>query len=395
MIWYTIKTTDCMQAILNCIGVGKAQYWTSSEIDFLRADEIISKLTHKYKLNTESTFRQGQLRKGHPVWSMVLNFDVKNPDKLKFWLFCTGYRATVRASKKKKNQFDTLNVELKKSENLNSIITSDPNQLIRFKDYVLGQYVFYEGLRHEFAYQHLIPEKYGIKCFQTEEFDKDFVVHSIDKNLPDYIIRRQLSLKDIEKYEVIKQKFGFLYLDEKKRPNSFKREWAIDELQRVFGVKVNDDLPYQDVMKQLFKYYRRMQSRYVDVFKYKSNKKFHFTWYLQQNYVDSILLESKKHIKNFVQNPQNFDAMLDRLFAKTSFHGVRHQIGRLNAVILFLLKRAQPRNYYRVKQQRNLPYVRFSAKKFTSFDMFKVTCVEEQERIKRSLIKKQYKYKSK
>ena len=136
-----------------------------------------------------------------------------------------------------------------------------------------------------------------------------------------------------------------------------------------------------------------MQSRYIDVFKYKSKKNVHFTWYLQQNYVDSIWLESKKNIKNFAHKPQNLDATLDRLFAKANFHAVRHQIGRLNAAILFLLKRKQPRNYDRVKQQRNLSYVRFSSKKFTGLDMFKTTCVEEQERIKRILIKKTYKSK--
>lgn len=383
-----------MQAILNCIAVGKAQFWTSSEIDFLRADEIISKLTHKYELNTDSTFRQGKLRRGHPVWSMVLHFDVKHPNKLQFWLFCTGYRATARVSKKSKNQFDIWNVELKKSENLKSVLTQDLNQLIMFKDYVLGQYIVYDGLKHKFAYQHLIPEKYGINDLQhAEEFDKDFVVHSLNNDLPDYLIRKQVSIKDLEKYEIIKHKFGFLYLEQVSRSDSFKKERALEELHRNFGVKLNQEVSYQEVMKELFRYYRRMQSRYIDVFKYKSKKNVHFTWYLQQNYVDSIWLESKKNIKNFAHKPQNLDATLDRLFAKANFHAVRHQIGRLNAAILFLLKRKQPRNYDRVKQQRNLSYVRFSSKKFTGLDMFKTTCVEEQERIKRILIKKTYKSK--
>lgn len=379
MIIYTIKTTDCMQAILNCIAVGKAQFWMSSTISTDKVNTVIPKLISKYELDKDSSSRQNDLRLGRPVWTLIVNYNPSDIGYLTFWLFTTGYRSMNRSNKSHKEDIDLLNTRLKREENLKNVITQNPNELITFKEYVLGQYVVYTDMKNTLSKEYLHPSRFGVPLVQSQfnaQFSpKSLSIESIDGSGQTLNFGSAVAPSEEDKYQSIKRNFGFLYYKELDKNKKFNYDQAVAELHKSYGVKVEPDTPYNDVMKLLFKHYNRTNNRYLHIFKRKSKKSVRFTWYLSQDYLDRLALELRRKVIDLPKRPDDFEHSFRRLYSRGNFHGVRHQIGMINAKVRNELKRIYPIIYNKLEFPEKLHYVRFAPKPYNKFIEFHNDCI--------------------
>lgn len=380
MIIYTIKTSDCMQAILNSIAVNKSRYWMTSTIPTDKVNLVIPRLIEKYSLDLEPNERRYRLRDGKPVWTLIVNYNANEIGYLTFWLFCTGYRVTPRSSKSHNIDVNLLNNRLKHDENLMNVITQNPNELIKFKEYVFGQYIIYEDMKDEISKEYLTPSRFGVPIVQSQlnaqnKSNTALSIKPIDGSNGTLALGNAVSKSDENKYEAIKNNFGFLYLKELDKNKDYNYDQAVAELRKSYGVKVEPHTSYNDVMQLLFKHYNRTNNRYLHIFKRKSKKSIRFTWYFSQEYLDRFALELRRKIINIPKNPEAFENSLKRFFSRGNFHGVRHQIGLINAKVRSDIKKNYPNIYSRLTFPTKLHYVRFSPKPYNKFKDFHNDCI--------------------
>lgn len=368
MIIYTIKTTDCLQAILNCISVAKAKFWMSSTIAAFKVSAVLQKMIEKYDLHQTDQARRTKLRKGLPVWSLVLHYEQAKKD-VNFWLFCTGFRQNQRSKKDCTDQIEALNEQLKKTEHLKCVITENPDELIRFKDYVLGQYVVYDGMQAGISKQYFSPHKFGL-------IDQNVVMNQATTNLSFQ------SIDDVDhqrgKLDSIQQNFGFLFYAAQQRPQYFglKKTDVIAQLRKIYGVTVDETAHYNVLMKKLFKYHHRISQRYLKTVQNNTTQKVIFTWYFDQDYLNQFSHEIRAKFRDIPTHRYLFEDSMKRLYAKANFHGVRHQIGEINARIRKLVKSNHPDFYNKIDWPKNLHYVRFSPKKYENLEQFHAACLQ-------------------
>lgn len=380
MIAYTIKTSDCLQAILNSVTVGNCRYWMSSTIPIDKVNIVIPKLISKYSLDLSNDQRYQLSRQGKPIWTLIVNYNPSEVGYLTFWLFTTGYKVTDRSSKSQNEEVDGLNTRLKREENLMNVITQNPNELIKFKEYVLGQYIIYDDMKSDVSKEYLTPSRFGVPLLQghfnaRNKSSESLSIKSIDGSNDMLSLGSAVSKTDQEKYESIKKNFGFLYLKELDQNKSYNYDQAIAELNKSYGVKVAADTPYNDVMKLLFKHYNRTNNRYLHIFKRKSKKSVHFTWYFSQEYLDRLALELRRKTIDIPKNPEAFEHSFKRLFSRGNYHGVRHQIGMISAKLRTNLKHNYPNIYNKLSFPTKLHYVRFSANPYNNFKEFHNDCI--------------------
>ena len=368
MIIYTIKTTDCLQAILNCVSVAKAQFWMSSTIPALKVSAVLQKMIEKYDLHQTDQARRTKLRKGQPVWSLVLHYEVAEKE-VRFWLFCTGFRQNQRGKKDCTDQIEALNEQLKKTEHLKCVMTQNLDELIRFKDYVLGQYVVYDGMQASISKQYFSPDKFGL-------IDQNVVMNQATTNLS------FRSIDDVDsqrgKLDSIQRNFGFLFYAAQQRTQYFglKKIDVIAQLRKIYGITVDETASYNMLMQQLFKYHRRMSQRYLEIVKNHATQKVVFTWYFDQHYLNQFSHELRAKLKDIPTRRYLFEDSMKRLYAKANFHGVRHQIGEMNSRVRRLVKNNYPDFYNKIDWPKNLHYVRFSPKKYENLEQFHAACLQ-------------------
>lgn len=380
MITYTIKTSHCMQAILDCVAKGRNRFWMTSTIPTDKVNHVLPKLIAKYNLQQENQTRKNDLRLGRPIWSLIVNYDPSEVGYITFWLFCTGYRITANTSKAHNEDIDLLNTRLKREENLMNVITQNPNELIKFKEYVLGQYVIYDDMKDSLSKEYLTPSRFGVPLVQSKfnaqgKSDAALSIQSIDGSNDSISLGSAVAKSDEQKYEAIKKNFGFLYLKDMDKDKSYNYGQAIAELRKSYGVKVEPNTPYNEVMRLLFKHYNRTNNRYLHIFKRKSKKSVRFTWYFTQEYLDRLALEMRRKLIDIPKNPDGFEQSFKRLYSRGNFHGVRHQIGLINAKVRSDLKRNYPNIYSKLSFPAKLHYVRFSPNPYTKFKEFHNDCI--------------------
>lgn len=368
MIIYTIKTTDCLQAILNCVSIAKAQFWMSSIIEESKLTSVLSKMIEKYDLHQTDQARRTKLRKGQPVWSLVLHYEVAEKG-VRFWLFCTGFRNNQRSKKDCTDQIKALNEQLKKTEHLKCVMTENLDELIRFKNYVLGQYMVYDGLQAGINKQYFSPYKFGL-------IDQNVAMNQATINLS------FRSIDDVDpqrgKLDSIQRNFGFLFYEAQQRPQylGLKKTDVIAQLRKIYGVTVDETASYNMLMQQLFKYHRRISQRYLDSVQSNVEKKVTLTWYFDQYYLNQFSHELRAKLKDIPTRRYLFEDSMKRLYAKANFHGVRHQIGEINSRVRRLVQNNYPDFYDKIEWPKNLHYVRFSPKKYENLEQFHADCMQ-------------------
>ncbi|NWK51900.1 hypothetical protein HYG89_04880 [Acinetobacter sp. SwsAc5] len=369
-----------MQAILNCVSVGNCRYWMTSTIPTEKVNSVIPKLISKYSLDLNQDQRYQLSRQGKPIWTLIVNYNPSEVGYLTFWLFTTGFKSTDRSSKKLNEDVGLLNTRLKREENLMNVITQNPNELIKFKEYVLGQYVIYDDMKDSLSKEYLTPSRFGVPLVQSKfnaqgKSDAALSIRSIDGSNDSISLGSAVAKSDEQKYESIKKNFGFLYLKDMDKDKSYNYDQAIAELHKSYGVKVEPNTPYNEVMRLLFKHYNRTNNRYLHIFKRKSKKSVRFTWYFTQEYLDRLALEMRRKLIDIPKNPDGFEQSFKRLYSRGNFHGVRHQIGLINAKVRSDLKRNYPNIYSKLSFPTKLHYVRFSPNPYTKFKEFHNDCI--------------------
>ena len=393
MINYTIKTTDCLQAIVNCMTKNKCRYWMTSTLPSAKLGAVIAKLNEKYNLQMSSTERQSALRIGQPVWSLVVHYNPNEVGYFQFWLFTTGHRPPMRKKIYDADAIDSANRKLVREQNLMNVITQNPNELIRFKEYVLGQYVVYEGLKTGINKQYISPSKFGVpieqNSFNGQESELSFKsMYNTDDKV---VITAKVNPDDEERFNNINRNFGFLYYRnlQKGQHVGMTQPQILAELRKTYGVTPDANTPYNDLIRQLFKLYHRTNNRYLSIFQNKSEKTIKFTWYLHQDYLDRLDLEMRAKIRDIPTRQHLFEDSMKRIFAKGNFHGVRHQIGSINGQVRKAVKFRYPNIYDKIQWPTTLHYVRFSPTPYKNLHHYAEECSKASIIIKELLFRKE------
>ena len=180
------------------------------------------------------------------------------------------------------------------------------------------------------------------------------------------------------KLDSIQRNFGFLFYVAQQRSQylGLKKTDVIAQLRKIYGITVDETASYNVLMQQLFKYHRRISQRYLDTVQSNVEKKVTLTWYFDQHYLNQFSHELRAKFRDIPTRRYLFEDSMTRLYAKANFHGVRHQIGEINARIRKLVKSNHPDFYNKIDWPKNLHYVRFSPKKYENLEQFHAACLQ-------------------
>ena len=375
MIYYTTTKTDCLLSLMQCISNGSAKFWFSDSVSFSKFHTVIPKLILEYGLNLDESLRKRKSDNGEPVWSLVINYDPARNDVFQFWLFTTGYR-DARRSKLTIKEILAKNSSMVQKQKLNSVLTVKKEKLLRYGDYVLGQYVEFSDLKPEFSKVYYHPEQFGV-VFNT----KTSRTKAIDSNKnSNYRIFKPLDPMELKRFASIRQNFGFAFLENEH--TRWNKASVSAFLQQRFGVKFNNEVRYNDRLKELTRVLRGIRKKHLEFFQRYSEKKIRFTWYLSQGFMQSAERELNKKIDLIsTEKAGRLKEATYRLSAHGNFHGTRHQIGNLQAKTRSKLNSRDP-NHKKLNQMyfpQNLHYVRFTAKKAQNMKEFELACRNAQK----------------
>lgn len=345
MIFYSIKTTDCLQAIINCVSVSNARYWMTSKFKIEEANRIIPKLIAAYSLDLTEQQRKTIRRRGEPTWTLVLNYDPADKEKvgrwIDFWLFTTGFSPNPRKKVNNLEEIARLNRELVKKQKMHPIYTQNPSELITFRGYTLGQYAVHVNSKGEEKKDYWNPEELGLLDFEI--IKKKIVLPPCDKALLE-----KLSLGEI--HSQLKNKYGI-------------------NMHTRYHNKNNG------ILKRLYKENQSLINRYNHYAKMKGDIDIRHTWYLSEESKNSITCELKKYFKQIVQHPERIEGAFQRLFQRGHYHGVRHQVGNYLAYWKRTIKEQYPNIFKNLDFPETLNYVRFSEKIYDNFKQFHNACI--------------------
>lgn len=355
---------------MQCISNGSAKFWFSDVVPFSKFQNVIPKLILEYGLDLSEGERKKKSDYGEPVWSMVVHYDSAKNDVFQFWLLTTGYRE-ARRSKLTRGEILARNSSMVQKQKLNSILTVKKEKLLRYGDYVLGQYVEFSDLKPQFSKMYYHPEQFGV-VFNTQTIRTKTI--DSNKNL-NYRIFKPLDDWELRRFVSINKNFGFAFLEnEHTRWNQTSVSQFL--LQR-FGIRFEDTVSYNDRLKELTRVLRGVRKKHLEYFQRYSQKKVRFTWYLSQDFMRSATRELNKKID--LVSTVHADRLKEatfRLSSKGNFHGTRHQIGTLQAMMRSVLNARYPeqKKLNQMYFPKNLHYVRFTAKKAWSMKEFEVAC---------------------
>jgi hypothetical protein len=377
MITYSIKKTDCLSALMNAVTTGRCRYWMSGKIPISQVNSIIPKLISKYGLASNDNDRVYQRRSGLPVWTLVIHYNPSFIGEIEFWLMTTGYRQAARSKSIELEDIQSLNQKLMAQENLKPIVTKNPLEFLTFGEYVLGLYISYDDLKDSIDNDYLFPYNYGIPLDPNHAKHPDYLSFRSMNGLKTSLdLGSKLSPNEEKKYIAIKENFGFLYLKDSDSLD-LNRAKAVSILKKKYGVTVEDETPYNDIVKLLSKHLNRTNNQYVHIFKRKSNKKIRFTWYLNNDFLQKMGTDIEGKIKLIPTRPQQFEDSMRRLYARGNFHGVRYQIGKISGRVKKIVKENYPIIYNKLSFPQMLHYVRFSPTPYKNFKEFQQACINE------------------
>jgi hypothetical protein len=355
---------------MQCISNGSAKFWFSDTVPFSKFQNLIPKLILEYGLDLTESVRKKKSDYGEPVWSLVINYDPAKNEVFQFWLFTTGYRE-ARRSKLTLKEILAKNSSMVQKQKLNSILTTKKEKLLRYGDYVLGQYIEFSDLKPQFSRVYYHPERFGVifnlhaKRVKTIDSNQNLV----------YRVFKPFDASDVRRFASIQRIFGFAFLEnEHTRWNQASVSAFL--LQR-FGVKFTDEVGYNERLKELTRVLRGVRKKHLEFFQRYSQKKIRFTWYLSREFMQSATRELNKKIDLIsTEQADRLKEATFRLSSKGNFHGTRHQIGTLQAMVRSVLNARNPeqKKLNQMYFPKNLHYVRFTAKKAWNMKEFELAC---------------------
>ena len=355
---------------MQCISNGSAKFWFSDSVSFSKFHTVIPKLILEYGLDLDESIRKKRSDHGDPVWSLVINYDSAKNDVFQFWLFTTGYRE-ARRSKLTLKEILAKNSSMVQKQKLNSILTVKKEKLLRYGDYVLGQYLEFSELKPQFSKIYYHPEQFGV-VFNT----KAIRTKTIDSNKnSNYRIFKPFDDFELKRFASINKNFGFAFLENEH--TRWNQASVSAFLRNRFGIKFDDEVSYNDRLKELSRALRGVRKKHLEFFQRYSQKKVRFTWYLSKDFVESAERELSKKIDLIsTGKADRLKEATFRLSAHGNFHGTRHQIGTLQAKIRSKLNSRDPdqKKLNQMYFPQNLHYVRFTAKKAQNMKEFELAC---------------------
>ena len=372
MIYYTTTKTDCLLSIMQCVSNGKAKFWFSDVVPFSKFQNLIPKLILEYGLDIGEQARKKKSDYGEPVWSLVINYDPAKSEVFQFWLFSTGYRE-ARRSKLTLQEILAQNSSMLRKQKLNSILTTRKEKLLRYGDYVLGQYIDFMDLKPQFSRIYYHPERFGV-IFNVHAKQ----MKTIDSNRKHvYRLFKPFNAFEEKRFESIQRIFGFAFLENE---HTHWNQASVSEfLLRRFGIQFDPEVSYNERLKALTAALRGVRKKHLEFFQRHSQKKIRFTWYLSQEFLDGSKREFEKRLNKIQTTPESIEKFAEasaRLMAHGNFHGTRFQIGSIQARVRKLLNQIQPDHKKLNKKYftNHLHYVRFTKKKAMSIKEFEMAC---------------------
>lgn len=355
---------------MQCVSNGSAKFWFSDSVSFSKFHTVVPKLILEYGLDLDESVRKKKSDYGEPVWSLVINYDPAKNDVFQFWLFTTGYRE-ARRSKLMLKEILAKNSSMVQKQKLNSILTVKKEKLLRYGNYVLGQYVEFSDLKPQFSKVYYHPEQFGV-VFNT----KVIRTKTIDSNkTSNYRIFKPFDNFELKRFASINKNFGFAFLENEH--TRWNQASVSTFLLQKFGIKFNDEVSYNDRLKELTRALRGVRKKHLEFFQRYSQKKVRFTWYLSKDFIELAERELNKKIDLIsTGKADRLKEATYRLSAHGNFHGTRHQIGTLQAKTRSKLNSRDP-NQKKLNQMyfpKNLHYVRFTAKKAQNMKEFELLC---------------------
>lgn len=355
---------------MQCVSNGSAKFWLSDSVSFSKFHTVVPKLILEYGLDLDESVRKKKSDYGEPVWSLVINYDPAKNDVFQFWLFTTGYRE-ARRSKLMLKEILAKNSSMVQKQKLNSILTVKKEKLLRYGNYVLGQYVEFSDLKPQFSKVYYHPEQFGV-VFNT----KVIRTKTIDSNkTSNYRIFKPFDNFELKRFASINKNFGFAFLENEH--TRWNQASVSTFLLQKFGIKFNDEVSYNDRLKELTRALRGVRKKHLEFFQRYSQKKVRFTWYLSKDFIELAERELNKKIDLIsTGKADRLKEATYRLSAHGNFHGTRHQIGTLQAKTRSKLNSRDP-NQKKLNQMyfpKNLHYVRFTAKKAQNMKEFELLC---------------------
>lgn len=370
MIYYTTTKTDCLISIMQSVANGRAKFWFSDYVPMTKLSAVLPKLIVKYALDLPESERKKKSDRGDPLWSMVVNYNPAEPDQFQFWLFTTGFRE-ARRSKLKLKEIEALNSSMVQKQKLTSILTVKKEKLLRFGPYVLGQYIEFSDLKPEFSQTYYFPDIDGV-IFNTQAKR----LKTIDSNKKSvYRLFKPFDDSEQRRFTSLHRNFAFAFLDNE---HTHWNNASVTQFLLGFGIKFNEDVSYNDKLKELTRILRGVRKKHLEFFQRHSQKKVRFTWYLSTSFMDGVRSEFERKLRMIIfgQDNHRLAEASRRLMAHSNFHGTRHQIGSVQARVRQILNDHQPEQK-KLNQKyftKTLHYVRFTKKKALSIKEFELAC---------------------
>jgi hypothetical protein len=357
---------------MQCVSNGKAKFWFSDVVPFSKFQNLIPKLILEYGLDIGEQARKKKSDYGEPVWSLVINYDPAKSEVFQFWLFSTGYRE-ARRSKLTLQEILAQNSSMLRKQKLNSILTTRKEKLLRYGDYVLGQYIDFMDLKPQFSRIYYHPERFGV-IFNVHAKQ----MKTIDSNRKHvYRLFKPFNAFEEKRFESIQRIFGFAFLENE---HTHWNQASVSEfLLRRFGIQFDPEVSYNERLKVLTGALRGVRKKHLEFFQRHSQKKIRFTWYLSQDFLDGSKREFEKRLNKIQTTPESIEKFAEasaRLMAHGNFHGTRFQVGSIQARVRKILNQIQPDHKKLNKKYftDHLHYVRFTKKKAMSIKQFELAC---------------------
>ena len=145
-------------------------------------------------------------------------------------------------------------------QKLNSILTVKKEKLLRYGDYVLGQYLEFSELKPQYSKIYYHPEQFGV-IFNT----KTIRTKTIDSNKNSiYRIFKPFDNFELNRLAGINKNFGFAFLEnEHTRWNQASVSLF---LRNRFGIKFGEDVSYNDRLKELSRALRGVRKKHLEFY---------------------------------------------------------------------------------------------------------------------------------
>ena len=380
MIIYTTQQHNLLLAIIQTITTGNCYYYHKGYLKISEINKHLPNIINKFNLNYTEKQRNINSKKGLPNYTLIINFHPKDIGYISFYLFTTGYRPSLRASFDIKENWQAMNLKLMRQRSFKSIVTQNPNDLLKIGDFVLGQYIHFPELVAGNDYQYLFPETYGL-LIDPRTFDSDAerlnvspMPHITDGSTIQ--LGAGLDSKEADKFKQAHERFADVFFKDQQK-HQYKTHTQLKALLRKqHGIIIEDDETYNNTLKRYRKVMDRVSNRYLGILQRKAKKIVRFTWYLNDAYSQHAHNDIDHNLKHIVQHPDRTVEAIQRLFWRGNFRGARVQIGQISSFYKNRIKERYPNIYKKMKFPTTLRYIRFLPNEYTNFKQFHMACID-------------------